>query len=411
MAISLIRPGPIQGNMVHPYLRRRAGLEPVSYAHPLLEPALRETLGVILFQEQVLKVARDLAGWTAGQGEQLRRALGRADPAALEDLRRAFLIGAVGQGVAAEIAAQVFEQLRAFGGYAFPKSHAAAFAVLVYQAAWLRYRYPAAYYCALLNHQPMGFWTPAVLVRAARRQGVTTRPVDLQRSQARCVLEEGAIRLGLKEVRGWGEAPAQRCLAAREQAPFRDLADFLRRVPLPAALIEALILAGGLDAWGERRALLWQARQQAGLTGALPLPLAPAPTLPALTPAAAQAWEQQATGLATGPHALAFYRERLTARGSLDSRSVLAADAGVPVKMAGVLVVHQAPPTAKGFHFLTLEDEWGVLDIILRPQLYPRYRRLLQTTRWLLVAGHVQREGAVVNLLATQLAPLGDWLG
>lgn len=411
VAISLIRPGPIQGNMVQPYLRRRAGLEPVRYAHPLLEPALRETLGVILFQEQVLKVARDLAGWTPGQGEQLRRALGRADPSALQDLRQAFLAGAAEWGVSAEIAAQVFEQLRAFGGYAFPKSHGAAFAVLVYQAAWLRYRYPAAYYCALLNHQPMGFWTPAVLVRAARRQGVTTRPVDIGRSQARCVLEEGAIRLGLNYVQGWGEQAVAACLAARQAAPFTGLADVLRRVPLSAAQVEALILAGGLDAWGERRQLLWQARQLVGRAHTLPLPLAPAPPLPDLTPAAAQAWEQQATGLTTGPHALALYRAQLAARGLLDSRQAQAAGAGARVTMAGVLVVHQSPPTAKGFHFLTLEDEWGLVDVILRPALYARYRRLLHTTRWLLVTGHVQREGAAVNLLATRLASLVDWLG
>ncbi len=197
VSISLIRPGPVQGNMVHPYLRRRLKLEPVRYFHPLLEPALRETLGVILFQEQVLKVARDLGGFTPGQGELLRRALGSKSPLeAVAGFAAAFLEGAAQKGAPLETAAKVFTALKAFGGYSFPKSHAAAFAVLVYQSAWLKRYHPAAFYTALLNHQPMGFWSPAVLVNDARRHGIRVLNVDVNHSQGVCTPRRGHDTVG-----------------------------------------------------------------------------------------------------------------------------------------------------------------------------------------------------------------------
>jgi len=257
IAISLIRPGPLQGDMVHPYLRRRQGLERVRYLHPLLKPALEETLGVILFQEQTLKVARDLAGFTAGRGEQLRRALGskHAD-AAIEALRAAFLDGAAAKGVPIAVATAVFEQLRAFGSYSFPKSHAAAFAVIVYQSAWLKRYHPAALFCGLLNAQPMGFWPPSVLIGDARRHGVTILPPDVHASAACCTLEGGGIRLGLSYVNGLGTVAIERIIAVR---PFAGMANLCRRTKLPRALIERLIAAGALDTWGiARRQLLWE---------------------------------------------------------------------------------------------------------------------------------------------------------
>jgi error-prone DNA polymerase len=215
VAISLIRPGPLQGNMVHPYIRRRMGVEPVTYAHPSLETALKETLGVILFQEQVLKVARDLAGLSAGEGERLRRALGSGrGTVAIEPFREAFRAGAATRGVPARVADTVFAQLEAFGGYSFPKSHAAAFAVIVYQSAWLKRYHPAAFLPALLNNQPMGFWPPAILVRDAQRYGVHVRPLDIQASGKRCTLADGGVRLGLNYVRGLGEDGAPDCRGA-----------------------------------------------------------------------------------------------------------------------------------------------------------------------------------------------------
>jgi error-prone DNA polymerase len=221
VAVSLIRPGPIQGNMVRPYLARRLGLEPITYAHPLLQEALEETLGVILFQEQVLKVAKCLAGFTFGQGEKLRRALGgKRGAAEIEPFHQAFLSGAQAKGVPADIAETVFDQLRAFGSYAFAKSHASSFAVLVYQSAWLKRYYPVQYYVSLMNNQPMGFWAPSVILGDARRHGILILPVDLHRSQALCIVENSGIRLGFNYVTGLGEGSIVRLVAAREERVF-----------------------------------------------------------------------------------------------------------------------------------------------------------------------------------------------
>ncbi|MCB0209354.1 MAG: error-prone DNA polymerase, partial [Anaerolineae bacterium] len=220
-------------------------MEPITYLHPNLEPVLAETLGVILFQEQVLKVARDLAGFTPGQGELLRRALSsKRGEAAIEKLRGNFLTGAAQQGVSEAIATEVFDQLRAFGGYAFAKSHAAAFAVLVYQSAWLKHYHPAAFYTGLLNNQPMGFWNPAVIVGDAKRGGLSILSVDLQRSGARCQVEGKGIRLGFNYIGGFGEVAVVRLLEARQTSPFVNLADLCRRTRLAKRLVEQLITAG-----------------------------------------------------------------------------------------------------------------------------------------------------------------------
>lgn len=403
-AISLIRPGPLQGDMVHPYLRRRQGVERVVYAHPLLKPALQETLGVILFQEQVLKVARDLAGFTAGQGEQLRRALGSGKLAALDALRAAFLAGAAANGVTRGVAEGVFEQLRAFGGYSFPKSHAAAFAVIVYQSAWLKRYHAAAFFCALLNNQPMGFWPPAVLIGDAKRHDIGILPPDLHTSAACCTLEAGAIRLGLSYVSGLGAAAIERIIAAR---PFADLANLCRRAKLPRALVEQLIAAGALDGWGARRQLLWQLgtlRYQADELD-LPIPHA-APALPPQTRAERYADELGALGLSPHEHVMTFYRAWLDAEGMVSSATLEGCDDGQRVRVAGLCVVHQAPPTAKGFHFLTLEDEWGMLNVIVSPGLVTRDGRHLHSARVLLIEGTAQREGDVINLIAQRVGPL-----
>jgi error-prone DNA polymerase len=413
ITISLIRPGPIQGNMVHPYLRRRLGQEPVIYLHPRLEPALAETLGVILFQEQVLKVARDLAGFTPGQGELLRRALGsKYSELEIGRLKEAFIAGALHNGVPLAIAETVFAQLQAFGGYSFAKSHAAAFAVLVYQSAWLKRYYPAPFLCALLNHQPLGFWSPAVLVGDARRRGLTVLPVDLQRSQAKCSLEGEAIRLGFNYVAGLGENGGARLVTARQTGPFRDLADLCRRTRLPRRLVEQLILAGALDGWGApRRQLLWALGQLTYQAEELPLDYpAEAIDLPSLSAFETLAWERQVLGLpnGTGEHVLTSYRPWLVEQGILGSQDLARLPEGAAVRVAGLVVVHQSPLTAKGFHFLTLEDEAGLLDVIIRPAIYNRYRRLIRHEPLLIVAGQVQRQQGVVNILARQVMALPD---
>jgi error-prone DNA polymerase len=409
VAISLIRPGPIQGNMVHPYLRRRLELEPVTYAHPLLEPALAETMGVILFQEQVLKVARDLAAFTPGQGERLRRALGsKRAGEEIERLHTDFVAGAGRQGVGAEVAEAVFDQLRAFGGYSFPKSHAAAFAVIVYQSAWLKHYHFIPFYTALLNNQPMGFWTPAVLVNEIRRRGLRVLPVDLHHSQPACTVEAGSVRLGFNYVKGLREAHIERLLAARAERPFSSLADFYRRVRPGRQVAENLILTGAMDGWGlPRRQLLWELGTLRPQEDALDLDFSlEAVELPALTPAEAMLGEQEVLGLSTGDHIMAFYRRWLDERGILGTQGLSRCQNGQRVRLAGLVVVHQSPPTAKGHHFITLEDEDGMMNIVVRPKVYERYRRVLRGSRLLAFEGMVQRAGEVISVLAQRAVSL-----
>lgn len=403
ISISLIRPGPIQGNMVHPYLRRRQGIEPVTYAHALLEPALKETLGVILFQEQVLKVARDLAGFTAGQGEQLRRALGAKQATAeIEKFRADFLVGAKGNDVSAEIAETVFNQLLAFGGYSFAKSHAAAFAVLVYQSAWLKKYYPKAFYVALLNNQPMGFWNAAVLTNELRRQGIPVLPVEIHQSQAKCSIEDEGIRLGLNYVKGIHESQITTIIDGRITRPYDSLADFSQRTRIGRKVIENIIMCGAMDSWGiPRRQLVWELGTLYYQENELDLVIHPDNiVLPALSAAEAMLAEQTVLGLSPGDHIMSFYRTKLSQLRILGSKDLPLAPNGQWVKAAGLLVVHQSPPTAKGFHFLTLEDEDGMINIVVNPQIYGRYHRTIRTERLLLVEGQLQQQENVTNLLA-----------
>lgn len=409
VAISIIRPGPIQGDMVHPYMRRRLGEEPVTYPHPALRPALEETLGVILFQEQVLKVARDLANFSAGQGELLRRALGSKHAAdAIESFHDAFVAGAVGQGVSRAVAEDVFDRLRAFGGYSFPKSHAAAFAVLVYQSAWVKAYHPAAFYAALLNHQPMGFWSPAVVVNDARRHDIQVLPADLHRSEGTCTVVEGGLRLGFNYVKGWGEASIGRLLDARLVGPFADLGDVCRRTRLPPRLIENLIMAGACDGWGvPRRKLLWQLGKLRYQADELDLDFPEDGVwLPELSAAEKFALERALLGVSLDGHIMEFYRAGLETRGVLSSDDLKRQANGDRVAVAGLVVVHQAPPTAKGVHFISLEDEHGLLDVIVWPDMYARYRRVLHGATLLLVEGTLQRRGHVYNVIMRRAAAL-----
>ncbi len=409
VSISLIRPGPVQGNMVHPYLRRRLGEEPVRYPHQLLEPALKETLGVILFQEQVLKVARDLAGFTGGQGEQLRRALSaKRATDEIERLRSAFMEGALTKGVQKSVADLVFNALRAFGGYSFPKSHAAAFAVLVYQSAWLKKYHPAAFYCGLLNNQPMGFWSPAVVVNDAKRHRVQVLPVHVNASASRCVVRNEAIRLGFNYVHGIGAEASQHIETARGDVLFNNLADFCRRTQLPQRLVENLILAGALDGWGKsRRQLLWDLGTLDYREGTLDLPYEDDPVpLTEVTDLEAREMEYSLLGVMLHEHPMGLYRQQLEAQGILGSRDVTRRASKASVTVGGMVVVHQAPPTAKGFHFITLEDENGFLNIVVRPNVYVRYRKVIRETAFLIVEGDVERQGLIVNIVARELRPI-----
>ncbi len=435
--VAIVRPGPIQGGMVHPYLRRRQGLEPVTYPHPSLEPVLRETLGVILFQEQVLRVAMALAGFTPAEADLLRRAMSRSRSGeAMLELKDRFLQGAAANGVEATVAEQVFAQLQGFATYGFCKSHAAAFALIAYQTLWLKAHYPAEFYCALLNHQPMGFYSPEVIIGDARRHGITVLRPDVNASEDGCTLEQksggvegqrgrGAeeqgrsvstpppllssappLRLGLRYLAGLGEAGRARLLAARADGPFRDLADFCRRTRLPRPLVGDLIRAGALDEFGPRRQLLWAL---GGLHYAedalLEAPDVPA-ELPELTEREALGWDYELLGLSPDDHPLRLWRARLRERGVLSAAELAAQPAGRMVKVAGLVIVRQAPPTANGHLFVTLEDETNLVNVIIRPDLYRQQRATLHTATLLLVEGRLQREGAAISVLAQRVAAL-----
>lgn len=422
VAISLIRPGPIQGNMVHPYLRRRDGLEKVTYTHPLLEPALTETLGVILFQEQVLKVARDLAGFTPGQGELLRRALGskRADEA-IQSFYRAFIRGAQSNNVSTAIAEKVFEQLLAFGGYSFAKSHAAAFAVVVYQSAWLKHYHFSSFYAALLNNQPMGFWTPAVLINEARRRHVPVLPLNLHQSQAICLpikvpekhpkspAKNTGIRLGFNYVKALREEHIEKIIEERTIKPFESLVDFYHRIRPGRRAAENLINAGAMDSWGiPRRQLLWELGSlDTAKDDTLDLIFPKEDVqLPELSAAEAMLGEQSVMGVSTGDHIMAFFRRWLQEQGVLDSQELSRSPDGQKVHVAGLVVVHQAPPTAKGHHFITLEDEMGLINIIIRPRVHDRFRKIWHDSRLLIIFGQVQQADGTTSLLAQKVTPL-----
>jgi error-prone DNA polymerase len=405
IAISLIRPGPLQGDMVHPFLRRRNGEEPVVYMHPALEAVLGETLGVVLWQEQVLEVSHALTGMTRGEGERLRRALSK-NGSDLDRLSHLFWNGARSRGVAEDIIRMVWEQLKAFGGYSFPKSHASAFAVLVYRSAWLKVYHPAAFYTALLNHQPMGFWSPAVILGDAKRHGVTLLPVDINQSDATCRASRDALRLGLNYVKGLG-AGAKIIMEARGETVFQDLRDFCRRTRLPRHHVETLITAGAMDAFGPRRTLLWQLGTLHYDETMLPIEIEAGDVeLSLLSDIEAHLWEQEATGVAVGPHILGYYRPWLAAQGIISSAGLLDCRNGMNVQTAGQIVMHQAPPTAKGVHFVTLEDELGLINLVIQAEVYRRVKAVVRGNSMIVVKGQVQRRGGVVNVATQQVARL-----
>jgi error-prone DNA polymerase len=409
--ISLIRPGPLQAQMVRPYLRRREGRELVSYAHPFLENALKETLGVIIFQEQVLKVARDMADFTPGEAELLRRALShkRAGQEIVRFKER-FLEGAIGQGVDEETAQAVFEQLQAFGGYSFPKSHAAAFAVLTYQSAWLRRYHPAAFFAALLRHQPMGFYPAHVIVSEARRCGVEVRPVDVEASDLRTTVEGRSLRLGLAVVNGLGEMGGQSVVEARHFGPFRSLADFCRRTKLGRKAVEAMIWAGAFDRWGTpRRQLLWElkmALEAAAGPPELPLPLPEErPRFAFLSPRGRLWTEAAHTGVSAGEHLTSLVGDSMRTMGVAPSGELPDLQDGQKVWVGGVIVSRQRPPTAKGVAFLALEDEGGLVNVVLRPEVYEENRQALRSP-FVVVEGRLQKHGEAVSVLARKVLPL-----
>ncbi len=425
--VALVRPGPIQGKAVHPYVdgRERLRQDPTYRApadHPLLDEPLRETLGTIIFQEQVLDVAVALAGFSVGEAEGLRRAMSRKrSEAAIEAYRERFIAGAAGKGVERETAELVFGKILGFASFGFPKSHAAAFALLAYQSAWLRHHYPAEFLCALLNAQPMGFYPPSSLVRDAQRRGVEVRPPDIQRSDAECRIEGGAVRVGLGYVRGLSEAPAKALQAERElNGPFAGVRDLGQRAPLDRPGLEALVASGACDSFGwPRRQLLWRlglvARSvsvgHGGAERQLALPLEPQteiPDLPAETPWERMAADYRTTSMSVDVHPLELLRPHLPDE-ALTSPELFEQDHGAQVVFAGFVIARQRPTTANGVLFMLLEDEHGQVNLIVPEAVYEQNRAVVRGETLILARGRFERHDRNRNILVSEvesLAPL-----
>jgi len=446
--VAIIRPGPLQGNMVNPYIRRRQGREPVTYLHPSLEPILKETLGVILFQEQILRVAMAVAGFSASAADRLRRAMSRARSAEdMERLRAPFVEGAGRSGVSDPVAHEIFRQIAAFAEFGFCKSHAAAFALTAYHTCHLKLYYPAEFTVALLNNQPMGFYSPAVIAGDAKRHGIRVLPVDVNVSAAKAIVEERAlgigagvpaslgrspassmtaqpygptlrsadtpapchrfadvdedaigrddvvdrsvtiarhracrthdVRLGLGSVKALGDAEAEAIVAERERSgPFRSFDDLARRVGITEEALRNLALVGAFDALAQ------------------------------LSEAERTALDYRITGIPTGPQVMRFYRQELAARGVVTSLGLARLRHGQPVTVAGAIVVKQHPGTAKGHVFLSLEDEVGLSNIIIRPATYRAFKRVLDERAAIVVEGTLQHVDGVISVLARRLEAL-----
>ena len=416
--VALIRPGPVVGGAVHPYVAHRRAcradpsFEP-PYDHPLLEEPLRETLGVVVFQEQVLEVAMALAGFTPGQAEALRRAMSRKrSREAMLALWRDFLAGARANGVDDETTVTVFKKLIGFSEFGFPKAHAAAFALLAYQSAWLRRHHPTEFLAALMNAQPMGFYPPASLVRDAQRRGVRVLPPCVNRSEATCDVQGGAVRVGLGYVRDVRADAAARLVAERHaEGPFRDLADLAARADLRVEQIGRLVRAGACDDFDRpRRRMLWElgllARPHeirgAGRQLALPLDPTPAPELPEPDLVERTLADYENTGLSTGWHLVALLRNRLPAD-TITSAALTEHRHGAEVCVAGIVVARQRPATAKGIVFMLLEDETGTVNVVVKPDVYERHRAIARADPLLLVRGRLERRERNLNLVAHRL--------
>jgi error-prone DNA polymerase len=421
--VALVRPGPIQGKAVHPYIDHRqrlrddpAFLPPVE--HESLRDALRDTLGVVVFQDQVLDVAMASAGFSIGEAEGLRRAMSRKrSEAAIEAFRPRFVEGCLGNGIDEPTAHVIYDKLVGFAGFGFPKSHAAAFALLAYQSAWLRREYPEEFLCALMNAQPMGFYPPSSLVRDAQRRGVEVLPPHVNRSDAKCALEGsgvegGAVRIGLGYVQSVGEPDAEAVAAGR---PYADLGDLARRAPVKADVLEALVAAGACDEWGQRRQLLWRlgvTSRGEGVGGgnrqlALPLePTAAIPELPEQTPWERMLADYKHTSVSVGVHPLQLLRPHLAA--SVRTAADLPETPhGARIEVAGMAVARQRPATANGVVFMLLEDEHGQVNLIVPPQVYEQHRAIVRGEPLLLARGKLERHGRNVNVLVSELESLG----
>jgi error-prone DNA polymerase len=438
--VAIVRPGPIQGGMVHPYLRRRQGLEPVTYPSAAVKAVLERTLGVPIFQEQVMQLAIVAAGFTPGESDHLRRSMAAwRRKGGLEHFQDRLVSGMLARGYQREFAERIYQQILGFGEYGFPESHSSSFALLVYVSSWIKRHEPAAFLAALLNSQPMGFYAPSQLVQDARRHGVEVLPVDAAVSDWDCVLEaiaghehatpspypspptegEGmkgapAARLGLRMISGFAEASAGRIMAARRERAFDSVADLARRARLDRRDLKLLASAGALRPLSDHRRLAhWEV---AGVERATPVladsPIAESP--PQLAPpgeAEELVADYASLGLTLGRHPLALLRPRLARMRLATAAELRGLPHGRPARAAGIVVGRQRPDTASGVIFVTLEDETGSVNVIVWRDLADRQRRELLGSRLLGVHGTLEREGEVVHLIAKRLVDHSELLG
>jgi error-prone DNA polymerase len=416
--VAIVRPGPIQGNMVHPYLRRRLGQEEATYPNEAIREVLKRTLGVPLFQEQAMRLAVVAAGFTPGEADQLRRAMGAwRRPGVIEQFRQKLLEGMQSRGLTRGFAEGVFRQISGFGEYGFPESHAASFALLVYVSSWLKHYYPAAFAAALLNSQPLGFYAPAQLVRSAREHGVCVRAADVNASRWDCTLEEGALRLGLRMVSGLSETVALSIERAREAGPFSGWDDFMRRTRLSRAVVSRLAAADAFSSLElNRRNALWQALAQEKKPRDMPLLDAlqgddePLVALPPLQLREEVLADYRTSGLSLKAHPMQFVRQRLNGLRVLPARRLATYPADRHVRVAGIVLMRQRPSTAKGITFVTLEDETGTANLIIRQDVWQRFYRVARTATAYLAQGRLQREGGVIHVLVSKLEDLSELL-
>jgi error-prone DNA polymerase len=416
--IAIIRPGPIVGQMVHPYLNRRSGREPVSYPHPALEPILKRTLGVPIFQEQLLRLAMVAAGFSGGEAEELRRAMGmKRSVEKMNRIEARLREGMTARGIVGEAQEEVVRGITSFALYGFPESHSASFALIAYASAYLRAHHPAAFLAGLLNAYPMGFYNPATLVKDAQHHGVEVRPIDVAASHWKCTLEgsagEPAVRIGLRYVAGLRAETGHATAVERSRAGFESVADLAKRVALHRDELDALAEVGALGsidpAARQRRSALWQVaaveRDRSSLFAGISPPAEPSP-LEELSPLEATLADYRISGLTTGPHLMAHLRPELRRRGILAAEQLRSTPDGRFVRTAGHAIVRQRPRAAKGFCFLTLEDETGTSNAILTPDVFRRFRIALHTSPLVEVAGPLQNAEGVIHVRVRELRPI-----
>jgi len=418
--VALVRPGPIQGGAVHPYIERRKALRAdpdyqVPYEHPSLEPVLRDTLGAIVFQDQVIEVATAFAGFTPGEAEGLRRAMSRnRSEAAMRGYEAKFVDGAMRNGASLETARRVYAQIVGFSGFGFPKAHSAAFGLLAYQSTWLRVYYGAEFLCGLLNEQPMGFYPPDSLVHEAQRRGIAVLPPCVVMSDAECRAESGGVRIGLGYVSGVAEEDVRRIVDERRRDGFRSLADLAARCGAQRDSLERLAWAGACDALsdGDRRRALWElgvsvpaVAVPGGTQLALPLEIGEAPALREMTPWERLLADYGSTRVTLREHPMELMRPDLPEE-ILSSADLARVRHGSRVRVAGLVVARQRPATANGITFMLLEDEHGPINLIVPPPVYERCRLAVRAEPIVAAHGRLERREGVTNVLVSKLSRL-----